>query len=231
MCADKLLIFNPKMATVYLSKRNSENLILFFSGWASVPQMFSHLAAKTDVMLFYDYAKKNPSSLKISEINDYKNIYVIAWSFGVLMSHIILPEMHLSAKTTTFINGTPFMINDRYGIPDRIFRLTLKNMNSENRRKFFERMYGKENIIKFNRLEYKRTESNTREELKFLGDNNTQTIHTIRPDRVIISSEDLIVPTKNQKEYWKSQTIETEIINSTHYPFYNFKSWEEMLTS
>ena len=44
-------------------------------------------------------------------------------------------------------------------------------------------------------------------------------------DRIILSTEDKIIPTKNQSAFWG---IEPNL-ESGHYPFYHFKKWSELL--
>ena len=44
-------------------------------------------------------------------------------------------------------------------------------------------------------------------------------------DKVFVSENDNIIPTKNQLNYWKHPVI----IKGGHCPFYNFKSWSEIV--
>ena len=47
-------------------------------------------------------------------------------------------------------------------------------------------------------------------------------------DKVIVSNEDKIIPTKNQLNYWKNPAI-IEKIKSGHCPFFKFSKWSEIL--
>jgi len=51
---------------------------------------------------------------------------------------------------------------------------------------------------------------------------------TLDFDYTIISSDDKIIPTKNQINFWQNKA-QIKQINSTHCPFENFKSWSELL--
>ena len=44
-------------------------------------------------------------------------------------------------------------------------------------------------------------------------------------DKKIVSDKDLIIPTKNQLNYWKNP----DIIEGGHCPFFRYKSWLEII--
>ena len=50
----------------------------------------------------------------------------------------------------------------------------------------------------------------------------------LKCDKVIISKDDKIIPTKNQLAFWENKA-DIELINSTHCPFENYKSWKELI--
>ena len=47
-------------------------------------------------------------------------------------------------------------------------------------------------------------------------------------DKVIISDNDKIIPTKNQLNYWKNPVIINKI-EGGHCPFFKFSKWSEIL--
>ena len=51
---------------------------------------------------------------------------------------------------------------------------------------------------------------------------------TYQYTKAIIPSDDLIIPTENQGNYWRNKTNITEI-KSGHCPFGLFKSWSELI--
>ena len=64
---------------------------------------------------------------------------------------------------------------------------------------------------------------NIKSELEALS--NYEANQDFKYNRVIISSDDKIIPTKNQIAFWgMSPNVE-----SGHSPFYSFKKWSELL--
>ena len=47
-------------------------------------------------------------------------------------------------------------------------------------------------------------------------------------DKALISSKDKIIPAKNQINFW-SQHTSYDIIESGHFPYYNFTSWNDII--
>ena len=47
-------------------------------------------------------------------------------------------------------------------------------------------------------------------------------------DSAIISRYDKIIPTKNQLRFWNNNAV-VKILESGHFPFYNFESWNEIV--
>ena len=48
-------------------------------------------------------------------------------------------------------------------------------------------------------------------------------------DTAIISNNDIIIPSKNQINFWSDKVKNIKMLESGHFPFYNFKSWDEIL--
>ena len=74
------------------------------------------------------------------------------------------------------------------------------------------------------------TITRTLEELKeeLISIQNIQLKDELNFDKAIISKFDRIIPTQNQINFWQNKT-NVEIINSTHCPFENYSSWEELI--
>ena len=47
-------------------------------------------------------------------------------------------------------------------------------------------------------------------------------------DKIIVSTDDKIIPTKNQLNYWKNPAI-IEMVEEGHCPFFRYKKWSEIL--
>ena len=198
----------------WLNNQKNENLIIFFNGWGMNEEIVNHLTfGNFDVIMFYDY-----NSLKIDfdfeNFNIYKKCHLIAWSMGVMISTLF----NLKYDSATAINGTLYPIDDNFGIPKKIYELTLKNFNPESSQKFVKNMF-KEN----SNLTISRDFENIKSELNALK--NYESNKNFKFTKVLLSSTDKIIPTKNQMNYWH---IEPNL-NCGHAPFNDFKSWGDLI--
>ena len=206
----------------WLNKKNNNKLILFLNGWAMNESAVEHLNKEDfDILMINDYRN---FELDFSQFNfeKYSEKYLICWSMGVYVSNLFIEEFNCFNKKIA-INGTNKIIDDNFGIPKKIYNLTVKFFNETSCDKFIKNIFNG-NI----NSEIKIT--NTIEELKeeLISIQNIKTQNETIFDKAIISKEDIIIPTKNQIAYWQDKT-KLEIIDSAHYPFKNYTSWKELL--
>ena len=124
-------------------------------------------------------------------------------------------------KSATAVAGTPYPVHNEYGIPERIYNLTIKGFSEKSVQKFMERMFlTKPDMVKFSD---RAVESQKSELIKMLEYKPNDKFNY---SKVIIPDSDLIIPTKNQKKYWDTKG---EMIHSGHCPFGLYKSWAEIL--
>ena len=251
------------MQSHWLNKQNNDKLIIFFAGWSFDYKPFEFLDCKDfDVLMVYDY--NNPLSLTLSlgersalipspreraqlcECNEtttagegsYKQTYLIAWSMGVFTAYQLRDELPKFDKKIA-INGTPFPVDDEFGIPQKPFLLTLRHAKTGLEGKFYQNIFAsQEEFERYIKNPVKRTIENRVEELQSLYDRIKEILKPVQDDKfgyndafayydkAIVSSNDKIIPTKNQLNFWQDKA---EIIESGHFPFYNFKSWNEIL--
>ena len=199
----------------WLNKQNNENIIVFFNGWGMDEFVVKDLNPENyDVLMFYNY-NSPVSEFDLNLLNNYKKRHLIAWSMGVMTATLY----NINWDTKTAINGTLKPVSDKFGIPVRIYELTLKNFSLLGAEKFFRAMF-RDDVTppKIKRdFEEQKTELAALKEYK--GNEN------FKYDRIIISSEDKIIPPKNQTAFWG---IEPNIV-SGHAPFNLFKNWSELL--
>ena len=198
----------------WLKKTNSDKLIIFFNGWGMDDLIVSHLdCGEYDVVVLYDY-----TNLSINlDIENYKEKHVIAWSMGVMIATLFECD---NVKSSTAICGTPYPINDKYGIPQRIYNLTVKGFNETSSKKFMERMFSETPYIeKYSN----RSVESQRIELIKLSEYNCKENYNYT--KSIVANDDKIIPTNNQLNYWYDPII----IESGHCPFGTFKSWAEII--
>ena len=206
------------MKHFWLNKTNTnKKLIIFFNGWGMDEKIVSHLECEDyDVVVLYDY---NDLELDIQSLNlsQYTEKHIIAWSMGVMVATLFnFGEI----KTSTAICGTPFAIDNQYGIPERIYNLTIKGFSETSSKKFMERMFiEKPSIETFSDRTFDSKLSELKKMLEYKP--NTEFNFT----KAIVGTDDKIIPTKTQLNYWDNPIT----INSGHCPFMLYKKWTELL--
>ncbi len=208
------------MQHLWLNKQKNSNLIIFFSGWGMDGKSVLLDYEKFDIVTFYNYRNTIIKNSLILEFSKYKNIYLIAWSMGVIMSTLLTKKIN-NIKQTIAINGTLRIIDDKFGIPTKIFNITLSNLNKITIEYFFQNIGCKDFRIPNRNL------NSQINELKFIKNFYKNNSFNSSFDKILIGNKDIIVPYKNQKRAWEDKKIIT--IGSGHYIFNKFKKWEEII--
>ena len=108
------------MKQVYIIKNRHPRLLLFFAGWGADETPFKdYQSADSDNMLCYDY---RTLEFDASLLKEYREINVIGWSMGVWAATQVMGKLQKTdtapvIKNSIAINGTPYPIDDTYGIP------------------------------------------------------------------------------------------------------------------
>jgi len=212
----------------WLNKENNEDLIIFFCGWSFDATPFEYLEYKTkDILVIYDYTTLE-LPLNLQELK-YKNIFLIAWSMGVWAAYHIREQLPQTSRRIA-INGTPFPIDDKFGIPHKMFDLTLKYAETGLRAKFYQNVFSDPELYeRYLKTPVERSIESRVEELISLDKSiksEEQTYDNEFYDCAIVGEQDKIIPPKNQKNCWQEKAI---VKNCGHFPFYDFKSWDEIL--
>lgn len=212
----------------WLNKQNNSKLIIFFAGWSFDENPFKFLACENfDVLIVYDYSTIDEN---IEKFTSYKEINLIAWSMGVFVAYLLKDKLPKFNKKIA-INGTPFPVNDEFGISVKPFLLTLRHARTGLEGKFYQNIFDtKEEFEKYSTMSVNRSIENRETELKSLYDKiqSVEINYNRFYDKALISSRDKIIPTKNQINFWQNNA-EIEMLESGHFPYYNFKSWNEIL--
>lgn len=212
----------------WLNKQNNSKLIIFFAGWSFDENPFKFLACENfDVLIVYDYSTIDEN---IEKFTSYKEINLIAWSMGVFVAYLLKDKLPKFNKKIA-INGTPLPVNDEFGIPIKPFLLTLRHARTGLEGKFYRNIFDtKEEFEKYSTMSVNRSIENRETELKSLYDKirSAEINYSRFYDKALISSRDKIIPTKNQINFWQNNA-EIEMLESGHFPYYNFKSWNEIL--
>jgi len=211
----------------WLNNSGNESLIVFFSGWSVEPEHMGFLKTEEfDVVMLHSY-----DSFELPDINTakYKNVTVIAFSFGVFIASVAMKGKNI-AKENFAINGTFKPVDNSYGIRKMVFEKTLSGLNDETFRQFKRNMF--DDDAGFERFEnsFKTAETvaGLKKELEFIQNNLGKPVADNNMfGKVLISSNDRIMPARNQIEFWKN--CKNEIMESGHFPFYKFESWSELI--
>lgn len=205
------------MKYIILNKNNNKSIILFFTGWGMDANPFKKIEEPGyDYALIYDY-----SDFRLDlNIEEYTNIHVFAWSFGVYAAAQWIAKNAIKPTSSVAINGTTFPIDDELGIPTNIFQGTLENLSERTLMKFNRRMCGSsENYKNFIEHQPNRDINSLKEELismqKHSASNNV--IHT-NWDKAYISEDDHIFPIENQKNAWREHAKIKITLKDAHLP-------------
>ncbi|MCE3036326.1 DUF452 family protein [Helicobacter sp. faydin-H20] len=202
-------IFNPHI---------THSTILFFLGFGSNPNFFSHYINeayhKTYRIIFvYDY-KDNHLDLTFLQNQE---VYLIAWSMGVAIANYFAPK-NLNIKKSIAINGTNLGIHKTLGIPPAIFMHTIKHFNLLD---FYVNVFDSKNFLD-------NIKDICKSQLILELQNLYTTLTTIPPkqslwDYAITSQNDKIFQAKYQLQAWQSQNLSPIILpNSPHFIFFDY---------
>lgn len=222
------------MRSAWLNRKKSNKLILFFNGWSLDENCIKHLDSDCyDVLMFYDYTTLDIEENTLNEIKTYKQINIISFSMGVWALAGVIDNFS-NIKKTIAINGTLLPVDDEFGIPVKIFNLTLTNLSDITYPKFFKNMFADFKMAQHELHKMpRRSVEEQKEELlaikEFSQKHNFQ--HQInRFDKVIISNNDKIIPAKNQINFWNRKTdLKVIRIDNSHCIFNSFSKWDEIL--
>ena len=104
------------MQYTWLKKSESNDLIIFYSGWGMASTSVSLDVGAYNLLVFSDYRDiAIPEALR-EEINTYKTIFVVAWSLGIVPA--VLNKQLFNVTKFVAVNGSLFPSDDRYGIPE-----------------------------------------------------------------------------------------------------------------
>ena len=209
------------MKSLWLNKRNNKNIIVFFNGWGMNETIVSHIDYnKNDVLMFCDYRNLD---VEVFDFSQYENKFLVAWSMGVYISNLFYDKLKDFNKKIA-LNGTFYPIDNNYGIIQKIYDLTVNNFNETSCEKFVQRMAINKDFV------FDRTIQELKDELVSIKQYaKIELQKTLQYNKVIISLQDKIIPTKNQTNFWKDKIVDIENIDCGHYPFGIFNNWNEII--
>ena len=230
----------------YTFQRNSDQaparqLIIYFCGWGMTPATVAHLTLppQCDLLALYDY--------RILELSDdladlpwgsYEAVTIVAWSLGVWAAEQVVPHWSIlpTKQRLIAVAGSPYPMDDQWGIPNQIFIGTLEGLTDENRQRFNRRMCGGKRYKQLYDILSERPTTELRDELQAVYDSlatpeaSESTPHTrLAWDLAIIGERDQIFPAKNLSTLWEAVNVPTLLLpDGYHYLFDLWQSWSEL---
>ncbi len=208
------------MKSKLLINNNSENLLIFASGWGCDDVQFQEMnCSNADVLILWDYEDFDLDF----DFSKYKNFDLLCYSAGVFVAGIIenrLPKLNRKVA----INGNPEFIDEHFGVTRQI-RKIFRNINDSNVIDFCrEYLSYDENGLEILKLHSSmRSFDSCNKELDFLErvaaiGNYPRMVF----DRVYLSADDKIFNHEAQLEYYYKTKAEIVVIKSAnHNIFYS----------
>lgn len=220
------------MKTRWLEHGKSTRLIIFCNGCGMDERPFAPIRTmESDVLMVYDYTEMTRPQVVDSLFDEYEEIHLVGWSMGVWAGQQLFGDRRYNFSSTIAINGTLSPIDDRYGIPQHVFSQMAMEYDETACHTFYRLMCREKPIIRrFHANRPARSLASQQDELYSL----LKRVDNIAVDDslytgVCISKNDYIMPTANQHRFWRNRTILS--LDGYHFPFYGWKSWDEMLES
>jgi biotin synthesis protein BioG len=203
---------------------NTKDLIIFLTGWGCDNVQFKDIKSNRDVLLCWDYENVQFNV----NLENYKNIYLIAYSAGVFVAGLIkdkLPKLKMSIA----INGNPNLFDKYYGITSEALDI-MYNLNLDNymdfRREFL--VFDETELEIFNKHASIRSFESCDFELRQLENFYNQNPDVaFEFDMALISDSDKIFNPKHQIEYFsKKHKI---LKNLSHNVFSTFTNLDDII--
>lgn len=199
----------------WLRRENNGELVLFVLGWAADHRIVEHIRPEgCDVLAVYDYSEGIGGNGCLQSIfAKYSRIHLFAWSFGVWVAERLFEGV--SFHTAVALNGTPFPVDERYGIEPRRMAVTIRGIKAGGMEPFNRRAYG-EHFDKLESLLAPRPLEKNIAELEYLATASVvEYTPSIQWGKAVVGSGDLIFPPENMVRFWGSRS---EILPLPHYP-------------
>ena len=200
--------------------QKDENITLIFGGFGAHPTHFLPFFPKNCIIVYHYTHLDFTALLEILHSFQNRKITLIAFSMGVFVARIFLEQYAIPLQRKIAINGTEYGIHTQYGIPPKLFKLTLKTFDLE---AFKRNLFGEflEKTRDFIFLD----STTLREELAFFIESCAQFPMQDSMERhwdyAIISKNDLIFSPHAQQAFWNNKT-KIIFLDAPHFTFFQW---------
>ena len=200
--------------------QKDENITLIFGGFGAHPTHFLPFFPKNCIIVYHYTHLDFTALLEILHSFQNRKITLIAFSMGVFVARVFLEQHAIVLQRKIAINGTEHGIHAQYGIPPKLFKLTLKTFDLE----VFKRNLFSEFLEKTRDFIF--LDSTTlRKELAFFIESCAQFPMQDSMERhwdcAIISKNDLIFSPRAQQAFWSDKT-EIILLDAPHFAFFQW---------
>lgn len=196
---------------------SNPDLLIYILGWAATPNAVCHIDPPgCDVLALYNYTSIEP--LDPARFSRYRRIYLFAWSFGVWVAEQCCQQLPLHRAIA--LNGTPFPVDNRYGMRLRVVLRTMKGLARVGMNPFNEKAYGGVRYIPEGPYPDRSIDEKVEELTRLAEWSRDNSAAHLRWDKAYIADKDEIFPPANMRAYWESVGLGTGF-DSYHYPFAN----------
>lgn len=213
----------------WLNKQNNDKLIVFFAGWSFDWYPFTGMNfGDYDLLFVYDYNSMFVPD-EISQISEYKEKILITWSMGVFTAYL-LKDYFAEFDRKIAINGTVTPVDDEFGIPENIFKLTLKHAAKGLEGKFYKNLFLTEQEYNmYSTYPVRRTIDDRVSELYSLYSliEKTKIDYEKFYNLAIVCEGDKIIPPKNQIASHEKNNVPVITADYGHFLYY-YLSWKEL---
>ena len=195
----------------WLRREGANRLVIFMLGWAADHTLIEHIRPPgCDVLCVYDYREAET----LTEVAQYRDKWLFAWSFGVLMSEVVLGGVGFTRAVA--LNGTPLPADDKLGIGSRRLDLTLRQLATQGMEQFNRRAYSEYYEVLAGRFSPRSLQDNIQELRELQRIAEAAPHPAIKWDKAVVGERDMIFPPQNMLAYWGERG---ELLPLPHYPF------------
>lgn len=212
--------YNNRMKKYFINN-NSDNLILFFSGWGCDEYEFEHLKSESDVLILYNYTDLDLDF----DFSKYKNIDLISFSAGVFVASVFKFSIKLNRKIA--LSGNPYLFDEHFGLSKEIQEV-LYNITEDNAEDFARNYLVKTDVEYQNFHPSKRTIESCKYEfdrLKNIYEFEKSNIKDIY-NKVIAGEDDPIFNISAQREFYGNKL--KIVSNARHNLFFRISSYNDI---
>ena len=205
----------------YFINNNSDNLLIFFTGWGCDEYEFEHLTSISDILLLYDFENLNLDF----DFSKYTNLNLISFSAGVFIAALMDFNFEINKKIA--IDGNPYLFDEKLGL-SKITQDLLYNITEETAENFARDYLIKTDEEWKNFHPSKRTLESCRKEfesLKKIYQEKKSSINDIY-DFAIFGEEDPIFNISYQKKFYGDRLKLVE--NARHNLFFRINKYEQI---